>query len=182
MDGQSCPRTKADRATGRSRTLSRIQPRGIRLAKCQSPAVFAKVAVVFAKGVVRGARSVTRLSRPASVTARACNLCWLLCRSASSCGHLTIVMASPKYGHRIDLGALAIDLARAWNGDSLTNPLMRAASIEIAQTKFFENPPQVASPENDDVIQAFAPDPATGRCANGAKGSRAGQRIHVHGP
>ena len=58
MDGQSCPRTKADRATGRSRTLSRIQPRGIRLAKCQSPAVFAKVAVVFAKGG-RSRRSIS---------------------------------------------------------------------------------------------------------------------------
>lgn len=33
---------------------------------------------------------------------------------------------------------------------------MRAASIEIAQTKFIENPAQVAPREDYDVIQAFA--------------------------
>ena len=71
----------------------------------------------------------------------------------SSRGRLIIAVESPKDGHRSDLGAFAIDLVRVWNGDSLANPLMRAASIEMAQTKFSENPPQVASPENDDVIQ-----------------------------
>jgi hypothetical protein len=43
---------------------------------------------------------------------------------------------------------------------------MRAASIEMAQTKFFENPPRVAPPESDDVIQAFTPDTAKESFAN----------------
>ena len=66
------------------------------------------------------------------------------------------MVKTSKHWCRADLGALTVDLSWTRNRDLLTDPLVRAASIEI-RAVLSKHTGQMSYAKDDDVIQAFAP-------------------------
>jgi hypothetical protein len=75
------------------------------------------------------------------------------------------MVKTSKHWCRADLGALTVDLSWTRNRDLLTDPLVRAASIEI-RAVLSKHTGQMSYAKDDDVIQAFAPGTANESFAN----------------